>query len=323
MFDISTAFAPVRRPRLDGATGWLGSEPLSPDDLLGRVVVFEFWTFTCINWLRTQPHVRAWTEAYRDDGLVVIGVHTPEFSFEHDVDRVRRAVEERDIRHPVVLDDGYEVWDAFANHYWPALYFVDREGRIRDHHFGEGRYEHPERQIQRLLGVERPLVSPSIVGAGVEAEADWAHLRTRETYLGSTRRERFAASGASAADGPGDLEIPPRLRSGHWALAGAWTTGPEHVRLERPGGRIAMRFRARDAHLVMSSPGTAPIPFRVRLDGEPPGAAHGEHVDAEGFGELRHGGLHHLVRQRDGVRDRTVEITFLERGVEACAFTFG
>jgi thiol-disulfide isomerase/thioredoxin len=302
-----SVFARVRMPPLDGATGWLNSEPLGLAELRGHVVLVNFWTLTCINWLRQEPYVRAWSQAYRDDGLIVIGVHTPEFSFEHDLDGVRQATEERAIDYPVAADNGYEVWSAFSNHYWPALYFVDRDGVIRDQHFGEGRYEKSERVIQRLLGVEREPVS--VEGVGVEAEADWDHLRTPETYLGYARGERSAP--------------PDRLSLNNWALAGEWTTGLENVVLDEAGGSIAFRFHARDAHLVLSPGAREPIPFRVLLDGESPGPSQGVDVDKDGNGLLRDGRLYQLVRQHDGVRERTLEITFLEPGAEAYAFTFG
>jgi thiol-disulfide isomerase/thioredoxin len=289
----------VHLPSLGGAAAWLNSEPLGPAELRGHVVLVNFWTWTCINWLRQEPYVRAWAQAYRDDGLVVIGVHTPEFSFEHDIDGVRRATKERAIDYPVAVDNDYEIWGAFANRYWPALYFVDQDGLIRDHHFGEGRYEQSERVIQRLLGVERELVS--VEGVGVEAEADWDHLYTLETYLG------YGRSG----------------RSNDWMLDGEWTIEPENVVLDRAGGSITCRFHARDAHLVLS-PGTRePIPFHVRLDGEPPGPSHGVDVDEDGTGLLVHGRMYQLVRQHDAVHARTLEITFLEPGAEAYAFTFG
>ena len=308
-------------PSLDGATEWLNSEPLDPAELRGRVVLVNFWTLTCINWLRQEPYVRAWSQAYRDDGLVVIGVHTPEFSFEHEIDRVRRATKEREIDYPVAVDNDYEIWSAFDNHYWPALYFVDADGIIRDHHFGEGRYEQSERVIQRLLGVERELVS--VEGLGVEAEADWDHLRTPETYLGYGRGERFASPDGAAFDERRAYELPERLRLNHWALAGEWTIGRENVVLDQAGGSIAYRFHARDAHLVLSPGAREPIPFRVLLDGEAPGPSHGVDVDEDGNGVLRDGRLYQLVREHDAVRERTLEITFLEPGAEAYAFTFG
>jgi hypothetical protein len=253
--------------------------------------------------------------------LVVIGVHTPEFSFEHEIDRVRQATRERGIDYPVAVDNDYDVWNAFDNHYWPALYVVDREGVVRDSHFGEGRYEETERVIQRLLGVRRPLVA--VEGVGVEAEADWRHLRTPETYLGYGRSERFASPDRAALDERGAYGVPDRLRLNHWALAGEWTIGWESVVLDQAGGSIAYRFHARDAHLVLSSGAPAPIAFRVLLDGEAPGPAHGVDVDADGNGVLRDGRLYQLVRQHDTVRERTLEITFVDPGVEAYVFTFG
>ena len=301
----------VHMPSLDGATGWLGSEPLGPAELRGHAVLVNFWTLTCINWLRQEPYVRAWSHAYRDDGLIVVGVHTPEFSFEHEIDRIRLATKERAIDYPVVVDSDYEVWSAFANRYWPALYFVDADGRIRDQHFGEGRYEQSERVIQGLLGVERELVS--VEGLGVEAEADWDHLRTPETYLGYARSEHFASPD----------ELPERLGFNHWALVGEWTVGRENVVLDEAGGSIAYRFHARDANLVLSPGAHEPIPFRVLVDGEPPGPSHGVDVDEEGNGVLRDGRLYQLVRERDAVRERTLEIMFLEPGAEAYVFTFG
>jgi thiol-disulfide isomerase/thioredoxin len=316
-----SVFERVHMPSLGGATGWVNSDPLGPAELRGHVVLVNFWTWTCINWLRQEPYVRAWSRAYRDDGLIVIGVHTPEFGFEHDIDGVRRATEERGIDYPVAVDNDYAVWTAFANHYWPALYFVDADGVIRDDHFGEGRYAESERVVQRLLGVERELVS--VEGLGVEAEADWDQLRTPETYLGYGRGERFASPDGAAFDERRSYELPERLRINHWALAGEWTIGRENVVLDEGGGNIAYRFHARDAHLVLSPGAREPIPFRVLLDGEAPGPSHGVDVDEDGNGLLRDGRMYQLVRQHDAVRERTLEITFLEPGAEAYAFTFG
>jgi thiol-disulfide isomerase/thioredoxin len=316
-----TVFGRVHMPSLGGATGWLNSEPLGPAELRDHVVVVDFWTLTCINWLRTEPYVRAWSQAYRDDGLVVIGVHTPEFSFEHGIEGVRRATKERAIDYPVALDNDYAIWSAFDNHYWPALYFVDAEGVIRDTHFGEGRYEQSERVIQRLLGVERDLVS--VEGLGVEAEADWDHLRTPETYLGYERSEHFASPHGATFDERRAYELPERLRLNHWALAGEWTIGRENVVLDQGAGSIAYRFHARDAHLVLSPGAREPIPFRVILDGEAPGPSHGVDVDDDGNGLLRDGRLYQLVREHDAIRERTLQITFLEPGAEAYVFTFG
>jgi thiol-disulfide isomerase/thioredoxin len=303
-----SVFSDVHMPSLDGATGWVGSEPLGPAELRGHVVLVNFWTLTCINWLRQEPYVRAWSKAYRDDGLIVIGVHTPEFSFEHDIDLVRRAVEVREIDYPVAQDNDYGIWTAFANNYWPALYFVDTDGRIRDQHFGEGRYEQSERRIQRLLDIEREPVP--VEGEGVEAEADWDHLGTPETYLGYDR-------GGSGGGRVEDLGL------NDWALSGAWKTEPEDVMLEQAGGSIAFRFRARDAHLVMASGAPEPIPFRVTLDGEAPGPSHGVDVAEDGSGVLQDGRMYQLVRQHDGVSDRTLEVTFDAPGAQAYSFTFG
>ena len=289
--------APVHMPSFDGATGWLNSDPLTLAELRGHVVLVNFWTLTCINWLRQEPYVRAWSQAYRDDGLIVVGVHTPEFSFEHDVDRIRQATKERGIDYPVAVDSDYEVWSAFANRYWPALYFADAEGLIRDQHFGEGRYEQSERVIQGLLGVERELVS--VEGRGVEKAADWDNLRTPETYLGYARSDQSAS------------------------LKGEWTVGSENVVLDEAGGSISYRFHARDANLVLSPGAHEPIPFRVLVDGAPPGPSHGVDVDEEGNGLLGDGRMYQLVRERDAVRERTLEITFLEPGAEAYSFTFG
>jgi thiol-disulfide isomerase/thioredoxin len=316
-----TVFERQHMPSLVGATEWLNSEPLGPAELQGRVVLFNFWTLTCINWLRQEPYVRAWSQAYRDEGLVVIGVHTPEFSFERELDRVRQATKDMAIDYPVAADNDYAIWSAFDNHYWPALYFVDAEGIIRDQHFGEGRYEESERVIQQLLGVERELVS--VEGLGVEAEADWDNLRTPETYLGYERSEHFASPDGAGFDERRAYELPERLEFNHWALAGEWTIGGESVVLDKAGGSIAYRFHARDAHLVLS-PGTRePIPFRVLLDGEAPGPSHGVDVDEDGNSLLRDGRLYQLVREGDAVRERTLEITFLEPGAEAYVFTFG
>ena len=283
----------------------------------------NFWTLTCINWLRQEPHVRAWSRAYRDDGLVVVGVHTPEFPFEHEIDRVHQAVKEREIDYAVALDNDYAIWRAFDNHYWPALYFIDADGMIRDQHFGEGRYEQSERTIQRLLGVERELVSSSVQGLGVEAEADWDHLRTPETYLGYGRSEHFASPEDVALNEPRAYQVPARLPFNHWALAGDWTIGRENVVLDQAGGSIAYRFHARDAHLVLSPGAREPIPFRVLLDGHAPGRSHGVDVDEDGNGVLADGRMYQLVREHGTVREQTLEITFQQPGAEAYSFTFG
>ncbi|MET3421823.1 thiol-disulfide isomerase/thioredoxin [Actinoplanes tereljensis] len=307
-------------PPLSGAGAWLNSRPLLPEELRGRVVLVNFWTLTCINWLRQEPYVRAWSQAYRHDGLLVIGVHTPEFSFEHDVAGVKRAVQEREIDYPVAVDSDYAIWSAFDNHYWPALYFADRDGALRDFHFGEGRYEESERRIQRLLGIHR---EPTAVRAlGVEAPADWDHLRTPETYLGTARGERFASPGG-ARDGSHTYAPPGYLDFNDWALDGVWTVGRESVELDEAGGSIGFRFQARDAHVVLAPAGEDPIPFRLFVDGEPPGENHGADVDEQGHGVLGPGRLYQLFREREKVRERTLEITFAEPGARAYSFTFG
>ncbi len=320
--------AHARMPALDGATGWLNTEPLTTDGLLGRVVLVDFWTYTCINWLRTLPYVRAWDAKYRDQGLVVLGVHTPEFSFEHDVDNVRRAVESMGITYPVALDSDYAVWEAFSNHYWPALYFVDATGRIRHHRFGEGDFMQSEMVLQRLLGeAGADLDGPpfvSVTGEGVEAAADWDHLGSGENYLGYGRTTDFASPDGLWPDVRRGYELPTQLRLNHWALSGAWTVGSEAAVLHEAGGRIAYRFSARDVHLVMG-PATrgASVPFRVLLDGQPPGPASGVDVSEQGEGVVSDQRLHQLIRQPAPIPDRQLEIEFLEPGAEAFVFTFG
>ena len=307
---------------LDGATGWLNSQPLSTESLRGKVVLVDFWTYTCINWLRTLSYIRAWAETYEQQGLVVIGVHTPEFPFEEDVDNVREAVKEMAVEYPVALDSDYGIWRAFDNHYWPAAYVADAEGRIRHHRFGEGGYDELERIIQRLLGVDGDLVSVS--PHGFEAQADWANLGSPETYLGYEQAQNFA-SPAGASPGEGHSYVAPdRLKLNHWALAGDWTLEKRASVLNQADGRISLRFHARDVHLVMGPPerGTS-VPFRVLLDGDTPGSAHGVDIDEDGHGAVAQQRLHQLIRQEGPIDDRTFEITFLAPGVEAYAFTFG
>ena len=308
-------------PSLGGATEWLNSEPLGSAELRGHVVLVNFWTLTCINWLRIEPWVRAWSQAYQKDGLVVVGVHAPEFSFEHEVDNVRRAIVERGINYPVALDNHFQIWRAFDNHYWPALYFVDPEGVIRDEYFGEGRYDESEAVIQNLLGIEREPVS--VVGSGVETPADWDHLNSPETYLGFDRQDRSASPENEVQEGQGEYRLPEKLRLNQWALSGNWTIEAEKVVLHEGGGSIAMQFHARDAHLVLSSKSPEPIAFRVTIDGEPPGTSRGVDIDEEGNGELGDGRMYQLVRQAGVIVDRTVEVTFSERNSEAYVFTFG
>ncbi|MGY1696196.1 redoxin domain-containing protein [Geodermatophilus sp. SYSU D00814] len=312
---------------LDGATDWVNSPPLSGADLRGRVVAVNFWTLTCINWLRQLPYVRAWEEAWRDAGLVVVGVHSPEFSFEHDVAEVRRAVEARSIRYPVAVDSHFVVWRSFHNHFWPALYLVDAEGRLRHHAFGEGGYEETESVLRRLLteaGAGDLGPEPVPVDArGVEAPADWDTLRSAENYLGYDRTTGFASPGRLVADRAHVYATPARMRSGHWALAGAWTIGREASVVEDPGGRLTCRFHARDLHLVVAPPAGGSARIRVRLDGRPPGTDSGEDVDASGEGVVTEPRLYQLLRRRGAVTDATAEIEFLDPGAGIYAFTFG
>jgi thiol-disulfide isomerase/thioredoxin len=315
-------------PQLQGATGWLNSAPLTREALRGKVVLIEFWTYTCINWLRTLAHVRAWADTYKNHGLVVIGVHSPEFSFERDPDNIRREVKSMRIPYPVAIDSDFAIWDAFGNSYWPALYVVDAEGRIRHHHFGEGGYEETESVIQRLLeeaGKSGVGNQPTAVDArGVEAAADWANLQSPETYLGLRRAENFDSSGGARLNQARDYSFPAKLRTNHWALSGDWTVGKEGAVLNHAGGRIAYRFHARDLHLVMgpAARGTS-VRFRVLIDGQPPAGAHGGDVDDQGNGTLTEQRLYHLIRQSRPIVDRQFEIEFLDAGVAGFVFTFG
>ena len=315
-------------PSLGGATGWVNSEPLTPEGLRGRPVLVEFWTFTCINWLRTLPYVRAWFEKYRGDGLVVLGVHTPEFDVERDTERVRRAAQELRVEYPIAVDTDYRVWRAFDNNYWPALYFADAEGQIRHHRFGEGDYENSELVIQSLLaaaGADQVGHEPvSVDGPGAEAPADWEHLRSGEAYIGYLRAEGFASPEGVARDRPREYTLPEALRLNHWALSGDWTVGGQPVVANAPGGGVAHRFHARDLHLVLAPPpDDRPVRFRVRLDGAPPGADHGVDVDEHGEGTVTEPRLYQLIRQRGRIADRTFEVTFVDPGVRAYVFTFG
>jgi thiol-disulfide isomerase/thioredoxin len=315
-------------PGFDGATGWLNSPPLTAEGLRGKVVLVDFWTYTCINWLRTLGYVRAWAEKYADEGLVVVGAHTPEFPFEHDLDNVRQAVNDLAVAYPVALDNDYAVWRAFANQYWPAVYIADAEGQIRHHQFGEGGYDECEQVIHQLLrdagreGIGDELVS--VVPGGFELQADWSSLETPETYLGYQQGQNFASRSAAAPDEPRTYVVPEPLNLNEWALSGDWTIESRAAVLNGGEGSIAFRFHARDVHLVMGpAPQGDSVPFRVLLDGEPPGDAHGLDVDERGEGVLSQQRLYQLVRHRDSFGDRTFEITFLAPGVEAYAFTFG
>jgi thiol-disulfide isomerase/thioredoxin len=314
---------------LRGATAWLNSPSLTPADLQGKVVLVDFWTYTCVNWLRTLPYVRAWAARYKEQGLVVIGVHTPEFTFEEDVDNVRAAVKERGITYPIAIDNDRAIWSGFGNHYWPALYFVDATGRVRDHHFGEGNYEESESRIRQLLvaagregGTDREPVS--IEARGPEVGADWRNLKSPETYVGQQRAENFASQGGALLNTRHSYSVPARLRLNQWALSGEWTVKTEAVALSAAGGRIAYRFHARDLHLVMGpNARRAAVPFRVLLDGQPPRTEHGSDVDDQGNGTVKEQRLYQLIRQSGPIADRQFEIEFLDSGVEAFAFTFG
>ena len=315
-------------PGFDGATVWLNSDPLTPEGLRGKVVLVDFWTYTCINWLRTLGYVRAWHEKYKDLGLVVVGVHTPEFPFEQDVDNVSWAAKDLRVEYPIAIDSNYAVWRAFDNNYWPAVYIADAEGRIRHHQFGEGGYEECEMVIQMFLreagrdGIGDDLVT--VADDGFEAQADWASLQSPETYLGYEQAQNFASPGDAELDRSHAYVAPDSLRLNQWALSGDWTVERGAAVLNRADGGIAFRFHARDVNLVMGPPSRdTSVPFRVLVDGEPPGPAHGVDVDEQGHGTVDQQRLYQLIRERRSIADRTFEITFLEPGVEAYAFTFG
>jgi thiol-disulfide isomerase/thioredoxin len=340
-----TIFAELRVPFLHGlpvsrsadqtalaalahADEWLNSPPLTAAALRQKVVLVDFWTYTCINWRRTLPYVRAWAEKYREQGLVVIGVHAPEFSFEKNLGNVRWAVEDMRISYPVVVDNEHAIWRAFDNQYWPALYFIDAQGRMRHHQFGEGAYEQSEMIIQELLAeagnraFDREPVS--VDARDVESAADWHSLRSGENYVGYERTQNFASPGGAVLDQSRMYQRPAMLRADEWALSGDWTVKKEAAILNKPNGGIVYRFHARDLHLVMgpAEPGTS-VKFRLRIDGRPPGAAHGSDVDEQGEGTVTKQRLYQLIRQPKPVADRVFEIEFLGPGVEVFAFTFG
>jgi len=315
-------------PAFAGATAWLNSPPLTPTGLRGKVVLVDFWTYTCINWRRQFPFVRAWAEKYKEHGLVVIGVHTPEFSFEQDVDNIRLAAKEIKVDYPIAVDNSHQIWDAFDNEAWPALYFVDAAGHIRHRFLGEGDYQQSESLIQQLLveagasGVPRDPVSPRATGA--EAAADWKDLRSPETYLGRDRTQNFASPGGASSDASQAYTAPDRLRLNQWALAGAWSMQSEAAVASAAHGRIVYRFHARDLHLILAPPARdRPVRFRITIDGAAPGGAHGVDADAEGWGKVGEPRLYQLVRQQGPVLDRTFEIEFFDPGVRAYDFTFG
>ena len=313
---------------LDGATGWLNSQPLATAGLRGKVVLIDFWTYTCINWLRTLSYVRAWAEKYEEQGLVVVGVHTPEFPFEQDVDNVRQAAQDMRVEYPIALDSDYAIWRAFNNRYWPAVYIADAQGRIRHHKFGEGGYREAETVIQLLLReAGRGDVGDGLVSVdaeGLEVQADWANLESSETYLGYEQAQNFASPGGAGFDEPRTYVVPDPLGLNRWALSGNWTIERGASVLNDADGGIAFRFHSRDVHLVMGprSRGTS-VPFRVLVDGELPGDAHGFDVDEQGHGTVSQQRLYQLIREPGSIIDRTFEITFLAPGVEAYVFTFG
>lgn len=313
---------------LERATEWLNSPPLTPDTLRGKVVIVDFWTYTCINWLRTLPYTRAWHERYSKHGLVVIGVHSPEFTFEKDLNNVRRAVKDLSVDFPVAIDSDHIIWRAFGNQYWPALYFIDAKGRIRHRQFGEGAYEQSEMIIRQLLtesGATNITPATATLDArGIEVAADWSNLRSPENYLGFQRTENFSSPGGKVPEQPHIYAAPKRLNLNEWALSGDWTMKREAVVANKPNGRIAYRFHARDLHLVMGplTPTTS-VRFRVLIDGRPPRDAHGLDVDEQGNGALTEQRLYQLIRQPGPIVDRQFEIEFLDPGAEAYAFTFG
>jgi thiol-disulfide isomerase/thioredoxin len=315
-------------PALAGANGWLNSQPLAAGDLRGKVVLIDFCTYTCIYWIRTLPHIRAWAEKYQEHGVVVIGVHTPEFAFEHNIENVRRAVKAMQIEYPMAIDNDYAIWRAFNNHYWPALYVVDAQGRIRHHHFGEGGYEQSEQVVHHLLaeagigGIGPELVS--VDAHGIEAAADWDNLQSPETYVNAESTEHFASPGGARVGQSHAYDAPERLSRNHWALAGEWAMEQPATVMNQAGARLMYCFHARDLHLVMgpAERGTS-VRFRVRLDGQAPGTAHGVDVDDQGNGTVTDQRLYQLIRQPQPITDRQFEIEFLDAGVETFAFTFG
>jgi thiol-disulfide isomerase/thioredoxin len=314
-------------PPLDGATAWINSQPLKAADLRGKVVLIEFWTYTCINWRRQLPYVRAWADKYRDKGLVVIGVHSPEFAFEKKIDNVRRATKEIGVQYPVAVDSDYAIWRAFDNEYWPALYFVDTQGRIRHHQFGEGDYEQSETVIKQLLaeagasGIDGGMVS--VTGEGPEAAADWDDLRSPENYVGYERTENFASPGGPVRDKPHAYATPAHLSLNQWALSGDWTIKKDATQLNDATGQLTYRFHARDLHLVMGPSVGKRVRFRVLIDGHVPGAAHGADVDEQGYGTMSEQRMYQLIRQPKPIGDRDFTINFLDPGAEAFCFTFG
>jgi thiol-disulfide isomerase/thioredoxin len=317
-----------RLASFQGASAWLNSDPLTPEGLLGRVVVVDFWTYTCVNWLRTLPYVRAWAAKYRDDGLTVIGVHTPEFGFERNIDNIVAQSRTFGVEYAIAVDSDYAVWRAFANQYWPAVYIADGEERIRYHHFGEGEYAQTEMVIQQLLvdagaqNIDQDLVA--VEPRGLEVAADWRTLRSPETYAGYAQGTGFASEDLAAFDEPHIYTARARLPLNNWDLSGSWTVARHAAVLNEPGGRVAFQFHARDLNLVMGPASRgASIPFRVFLDGQAADDAYGTDVGSDGPGNINDQRTYQLIRQPGGIADRLFEIEFLDAGVEAYCFTFG
>jgi thiol-disulfide isomerase/thioredoxin len=310
---------------MPAATTWLNGPPQAAGDLRGKIVLVQFWTYTCVNWRRTLPYVRAWSSKYRDQGLVVIGVHTPEFDFEENIDNVRSSLVEMHIDYPVAIDNQHAIWDAFHNVYWPALYLLDAQGRIRYHQFGEGEYARTEREIQKLLaesGSHPALGLADVTPIGAEIPADIANLRSPESYVGYASATGFASKGGAVPNLRHDYVFPRHLSLNEWALSGLWTVGRQAALLNDGGGKIAYRFRARDLNLIMAPSGTA-IHFRLLIDGQPPGASHGEDVDEQGYGTVSEPRMYQLIRQSGKIVERESVVEFYGPGVSVYDFTFG
>jgi len=316
-------------PPIDGATRWFNSPPLTSASLRGKVVLVDFWTYSCINCLRTLPYIKAWNEKYRDQGLVIVGVHAPEFAFEKDQQNVEKAIHDLGITYPVAMDNNYTIWNAYKNQYWPAHYMFDAKGQLRHQHFGEGAYEETEHMIQRLLmeahqgALAMDYGVVEVAGTGATAAAESGMPRSPETYVGYGRQENFSSPEAIKEDKVARYSMPRMLKTNHWALSGKWLVSSESAAVKAPGGAISYRFLGRDLHLVLGSPNNKPVRFKVTLEGSAPGADHGTDIDAKGYGVIREQRLYQLVRQSGNVTERTFRIEFLDSGAEAFAFTFG